>query len=114
MGYNIKLIVPTDNELMVAPIVGQVLGHWGGCTVTTGKGWWNDAEKGQILDPLSILECSVDVWDQDAYEWWTDLATAVCATFDQDCVFLSIQDEKAMLIRADGMSRLTEKRDKRC
>ncbi len=108
MGHNVKLIVPTGNELEVAPIIGKIIGRWGGCTVTAGKGWWLDKKKGQIFDTLSILECSIGKWNFEAHEWWDDLASIVRSTFKQECVFLSVTLESATLIYADRIGNVGE------
>ncbi len=105
MGYCVKLIVPTGNELQTAPIVGKIIGRWGGCTITSGKGWWVDKKLGQIHDVLTIIECSIGSFDHKARMWWEDLAADVCCTFEQTCVFLSTAQETAMLIDHDGVGR---------
>ncbi len=98
MGYCVRLIVPTDRESELAPIVGRIVGRWDGCTVTTGYGWWNDKTRTPVKDALSVVECSVKLWDHDTRIWWYDLATGVCRTFGQDCVFLSVSRERATLV----------------
>ncbi len=106
VGHNVKLIVPTGNDLELAPIIGKIIGRWGGCTVTSGKGWWVDKKKGQIFDALSILECSIGAYDIEARVWWHDLASAVRAAHDQECVFLSVAAETAVLVYEDHMANV--------
>lgn len=103
MGYNVRLLVPTDNEVELAPIVGRVLGRWGGVTVSDAVGWWSDSSGTPIRDKLSVLECSIGLWDQAARDWWHDISDVVRSTFDQDCVFLSVVEEHAKLIGRDGI-----------
>ncbi len=89
MGYFVRLIVPTDNEQSIVSIVGRIVGHWGGCTVTTGYGWWQGKD-GYVKDKVSIIECSIGVWDGPTRTWWHDLADAVRVEWDQESVFLSV------------------------
>lgn len=97
MGHRVRLVIPTDNEQEIAPIIGRVIGRWDGCTVTSGYGWWNSGGK-TIRDKLSVLECSLGVWDQNAREWWHCLSDVVRVQQNQECVFLSVVTEHAELI----------------
>lgn len=105
MGHCVRLIVPTDKEAELGPIIGRVLERWGGVTILDASGWWEDDDGNPVKDTLSVLECSVGLWDIETRAWWHDLSAAVCDTFGQDCVFLSVQHETAILVRKDGMSR---------
>lgn len=101
-GHRVRLVVPTDNEQAIAPIIGRITGRWGGCSVTSGYGWWSDKNSEPIRDKLSVLECSIGLWDEDARSWWTDLADVVRCGWKQDCVFLSVVPEDAVLVFGPG------------
>jgi hypothetical protein len=101
MGFNVRLIVPTHSEEELGPIIGRIIGRWGGVTVSKAVGWWADEDGVPVKDQVSVLECSIGgEWRQvrSVREWWFDLAETVRATFDQDSVFLSAHVETAMLV----------------
>lgn len=106
MGHCVRLVIPTDNEARIVPIIRKIIGRWGGCTITSGKGWWTDKCRGQIFDRLSVVDCSVPNWDKYTRQWWEDIAIEVCDRFRQDCVFLSVHKESTMLVNRDGMVRI--------
>lgn len=115
MGHCVRLIVPTDKEAELGPIIGRIIGRWDGVTILDGTGWWSppvgnqdDDTKYPVRDKLSILECSIGLWDLDAREWWCDLAAVVCRTFGQDCIFLSVTQETAMLVGCNGVGRFVK------
>lgn len=99
MGYNVKLLVPTKNEAELGPIIGRILGHWGGVTISDASGWATDDNGKPIKDALSVIQCSIGSWDADARAWWFDLADTVRKEWNQESVFLSVTEEKMMLIR---------------
>lgn len=102
MGHRVRLVVPSDNEAELGPILGRIIGHWGGCTLLSGKGFWSDKDGVIVQDVLSVLEVSIPLWDQAASEWFSDLADVVRKEWDQDSVYLSVQEEAAIFIGRDG------------
>lgn len=102
MGHKIRLIVPTRKEAELGPLIGRIIGRWGGVTISDAVGWWSDKNGKPIRDVLSVLECSIGNWDREAMEWWYDLSVTVCSIFKQDCVFLSVTIEDASLIKLGG------------
>lgn len=110
MGHRVRLIIPTDNEQEIGPIIGRIIGRWGGLTVTSGVGWWR-GNNGWVRNKLSVLECSIGLWDQTTREWWYDLAKIVRIEWSQDCVFLSVAEEHAKLIGPGGMVRVIGRED---
>lgn len=100
MGHRVRLVAPSDNEMELSPIVGRIIGRWGGCTSYIGRGWWLDAKNQKVIDRLTILETSIGEWDYVAREWWSDLAEIVRKHWEQDCVFLSVVREEAKLLFA--------------
>ena len=98
MGHCVRLLVPTDNEGELAPILGRVIGRWGGVTVSDASGWWTDNNGTPVKDKLSVLDCSIGLWDQAARDWWFDISDVVRAEWKQDCVFLSVTGSDGYLV----------------
>lgn len=102
VGHRVRLVIPTDNESAIGPIIGRITGRWGGCTVTRAYGWWSDNDGEITRDVLSVVECSIGLWDQEARDWWTDISDVVRSEWDQTCVFLSVVEEQASLVFGPG------------
>lgn len=98
MGHRVRLIIPDHREAAITPIIGKVIGRWGGCTIGLAYGWWSEKDGKPVRDKLSVLECSIGEWTPQVRIWWVDLANVVRKSWDQDCVFLSVVGETAMLI----------------
>jgi len=101
-GHRVRLVIPTDRQADIAPIIGRIIGRWNGCTVTTGHGWWADSGGKPVKDTLSVLECSIGVWDVIAREWFESLADVVRDEWGETCVFLSVVPESAFLVFGEG------------
>lgn len=98
LGHVVRLLVPTDNEAELAPIIGRVIGRWGGVTVSDASGWWTDKSGTPIKDKLSVVECHIGVWDQAARDWWFDISDVVKREWKQDCVMLSVHHSDGWLV----------------
>ena len=98
MGYNVKLILPTESEAEANPIIGRVVGAWQGCTITPGFGWGLNKNGKPVRDRLLILRCTVPYWDKNVKAWWRDLAEVARTTWNQASVFLSVSEERAELV----------------
>ena len=57
-GTCVRLVIPSGNEQEIAPIIGRIVGRWGGCTITSGNGWWADKDGVPVRDELSVVEVS--------------------------------------------------------
>ena len=102
-GCCVRLVIPSQSEQQIAPVIGRIIGRWGGCTITSGAGWWTDADGTPVKDLVSVVECSIgDAWDQDTARWFHDLADVIRAEWSQDSVFLSVQGETAYLVTGRG------------
>lgn len=102
MGHCIRLIVPTDNEAQLAPIIGRIVGRFGGTTVLKGTGYWIDGEPPLAYvnqrEQVTVLETSVPTWRGPVRQWWIDLARVVRDEWKQESVFLSVHEESVLLV----------------
>ncbi len=107
MGHCVRLIVPTDNEAQLAPILGRIVGRFGGVTMLTGVGLWDDLVEpdGQqcvtappLREQVTILETSVPTWSGPVRQWWIDLARVVRDEWKQESVYLSVREESVLLV----------------
>jgi hypothetical protein len=118
MGHLVRIVLPDRDgkgpireDARTDDILGRIVKRWGGCTCYRAEGLWNpegltDDQHRVISDHVVVCECSIGLWTEQVREWWHDLAASVARTWDQECVYLSVQAETAMLIGQDGMSRL--------
>lgn len=104
MGHCVRLLVPTDNEQVLAPIIGRVVGRWGGVIVSDASGWWTNGNGDAIKDKLSVLECSIGVWDHAARLWWFDIVDVVRVTWKQDSVMLTVHDSDGWFVSGNESS----------
>lgn len=99
MGHCVRLLVPTDNEAELGPIIGRIVGRWGGVTMSDASGWWTDANSKPVKDKLTILECFTSSWfHPETREWWFDLADVVRKEWNQDCVMLTVHHADGWLV----------------
>lgn len=105
MGHCVRLIVPTGNEAQLAPIIGRIVGRFGGVTVLIGRGYWSDPDdhiiKGFPItrDKVTVLETSVPgPWHGPVRQWWIDLARVVRDEWEQESVYLSVRDEFVLFV----------------
>ncbi len=99
MGHKVRIIIPSDNEVAISPIIGRIIGRWGGCTVTSAYGWWSP-DKGEppVRDKLSVVDTSIGEWNGVIRHWWMDLADVIRREWKQTTVFLSVTGETAFLV----------------
>lgn len=97
MGHCVRIILP-DFEDAMAPIIGRIVGRWGGCTLSDGVGFWSDKNGRIVRDRITIVECNIGPWDSESREWWTDLSDSVRKQWSQDAVFLSVHKSEGLII----------------
>ena len=98
MGHCVRIIIPTDKPADIGPIIGRIIGRWGGCTVTSGYGWWTDESGMAVNDALSVVDTSIGHWNAVIRHWWMDLADVIRREWNQDSVYLSVQSETAFFV----------------
>ena len=106
MGTCVRLIVPTNNGNELVPIIGRIVGRFGGTTVTKGNGCWASKQANGCVtrDAITVLDTSVPMWSPTIRQWWVDLAEVVREEWGQESVFLSIHEETAFLVESDSVT----------
>ena len=100
MGHLVRIVVP-DNfkpNLRLRGVVERITQRWGGCTCYSADGYWGCGEI--IRDDVVVCECSVGEY---VAQWWHELAKEIAREFDQECVYLSVREETAMLVDQGGV-----------
>ena len=107
VGHCVRIILPggLKNEAHTKPFYDSIIKKWGGLTVLPGFGYWSP-DSTDLPDQVDIAECSVGVWDTPTQYWWTDLCREARKVFNEECIYLSVREERAVLIWADKEERI--------
>ena len=106
---NVRLIIPmcpTPLEAIPRTYLERIARIAGGFTVSHGNGGWIDPQGLLILEPVWIVETSIDhqgfqkVVAKKIHDL-RQVAVKVCNDLNQDCVFLSF-DGEAHYVLKDG------------
>ena len=110
MGHCVRIVLPVlddcgtdklgtkESDGRNAEIIRRIVERWGGVTLSDSMGVWTDDQQCSIKDKVIVAECSIGVWTLPVRAWWFELADHVRDVHGQDCVFLSVREETAMLI----------------
>ena len=113
MGHCVRIVLPVLDDCGTdklwsqksdgrnAEILGRIVERWSGVTLSDNVGVWLNEWGDTVLDRTIVAECSIGPWNMQTREWWIELADHVRDVHRQDCVFLSVRDETAMLVQAD-------------
>lgn len=108
MGHCVRLVIPdvAGCESTIAEVMGRIARRYGGCTSYKGQGvYFSDDKECCISDHVVIVECSFGWLQASDKSWWTQLSADIAESFKQECVFLSVREERARLIGPDGLTR---------
>lgn len=106
-GHCVRLVLPDRDEGAQGELLDRITERWGGCTCFRGFGLWIPEQGDRYREPIVIVECSVGHWTNQTRQWWHKLASDAALLLDQECVFLSVRSERALLADRDGTIRYT-------
>lgn len=104
-GHCVRLVLPNQNLTILTGIEDRIVERWGGCTCFRGFGLWDRPDDDGVThmrEPIVIVECSVGRWTNQTRQWWHELAADAAKLLDQECVFLSVRSERALLADRNG------------
>ena len=98
---NVRLIIPTIDEVPVDLYRTRIAHIAGGYTAWTAIGGWINEHHQLVEEPITVVETSIGKDNSNAINQLRQVAVKVCNDLDQDCVFLSF-DGEAHYVLKDG------------